>query len=248
MSGLEKVYVQVTGVACLLTHSRSSSRLNGCLDFQFPSPITQNMWVPWLNGLFGDVFSFCFYHSILWFLSDKLWKLKTHFKCFQVMKQSYDDIFVNTHTLRDPWSDLLLSPIQLSFLFFFIFFVFHVGSHLSLFSSSSSSSSSSFSSFLSIFTLVSGFGCIFFFPFLFTGFLGLGSFFFLLLLLLLLFPFHIGFLGLVAYPKSKPTPPSWTTTKPHILPNPHQNPPTTVGFVEDYDCKKKKLHPLQTKI
>ena len=49
----------------------------------FPSPITQNWWVPWL---FGFVFSFCFHHSILWFLSDELWKLKTHFRCFQVIK------------------------------------------------------------------------------------------------------------------------------------------------------------------
>ena len=44
--------------------------LRGCLDFVFPSPITlftspiaQNMWVPGLNSLFGDVFSFCFYQS-----------------------------------------------------------------------------------------------------------------------------------------------------------------------------------------
>ena len=26
---------------------------------------------------------FCFHHSILWFLSYELWKLKTHFDCFQ---------------------------------------------------------------------------------------------------------------------------------------------------------------------
>ena len=69
-----------------LNAQRYRKILRGCLDFQFPSPITQNMWVPWLNGLFGDVFSFCFYHSILWFLSNELWKLKTHFRCFQVIK------------------------------------------------------------------------------------------------------------------------------------------------------------------
>ena len=31
----------------------------------------------------NSVFSFCFYHSILWFLSDELWKLKTPKMCFQ---------------------------------------------------------------------------------------------------------------------------------------------------------------------
>ena len=41
---------------------------------------------PMERSLFGFVFKFCFYHSIFWFLSDKLWKLKTHFKCFQVIK------------------------------------------------------------------------------------------------------------------------------------------------------------------
>ena len=43
------------------------------------------MWVPWQKGVFGFVFNFCFYHSILWFLSDELAKLKTTFGCFQVM-------------------------------------------------------------------------------------------------------------------------------------------------------------------
>ena len=39
-------------------------KIRGCLVFVFPSPITQNMWVPWLNGLFEDVFSFCFHKLI----------------------------------------------------------------------------------------------------------------------------------------------------------------------------------------
>ena len=55
----------------------------------FSSPITQNWWIPWLKGLFEFVFSFCFYHSIFWFLSDELWKLKTHFRCFQVIKTGF---------------------------------------------------------------------------------------------------------------------------------------------------------------
>ena len=39
-----------------------------------------------VSSLFGFVFKFCFHHSILWFLSDKLWNLKTHFRCFKVIK------------------------------------------------------------------------------------------------------------------------------------------------------------------
>ena len=41
--------------------------LRGCLVFVFPSsitlfpsPITQNMWVPWLSSLFGFCFQFLF--------------------------------------------------------------------------------------------------------------------------------------------------------------------------------------------
>ena len=60
------------------------------------------MWVPWLNGLFGDVFSFCFHHSIFWFFSDELWKLKTHFRCFQFPKLSFHGIFVIKHTCMRP--------------------------------------------------------------------------------------------------------------------------------------------------
>ena len=31
----------------------------------------------------NSIFSFYFHYSILWFLSDELWKLITHFNCFQ---------------------------------------------------------------------------------------------------------------------------------------------------------------------
>ena len=150
------------------------------------------MWVPWLNDFFGDVFSFCFYHSIIWFLSDELWKLKTHFRCFQVMKTELWWHFCKYTHIEGP----TIRPFALSntvvffffffsFSFFFLFFVFHARSHLSLFSSSSSFSSFFFFSFL--FTLVSRFGCIFFFsiPFHWVSRLG----FSLLLLLLLLFLF-----------------------------------------------------------
>ena len=85
--------------------------IGGCLVFVFslpitlfPSPITQNMWVPRLRNLFGIVFSFCFHHLILWFLSDKLWKLKTHFRCFQFPKLSFHGIFVNIFTWWPPFS------------------------------------------------------------------------------------------------------------------------------------------------
>ena len=76
---------------------------------------------------------------------------------FKLRKQCYDGIFVNMHTLRDPWSDLLLSPTQV--FFSFLFCVYHAGSrtHLSLFSSSSS-----FSSFLSFSCCFQGLVAIFF--------------------------------------------------------------------------------------
>ena len=64
----------------------------------FSLPITQKWWVPRLSSLFGCAFSFYFHHSILWFLSDELWKLKTHFKCFQVIKTEFPWHFGNkTH-------------------------------------------------------------------------------------------------------------------------------------------------------
>ena len=173
------------------------------------------MWVPWLNDFFGDVFSFCFYHSIIWFLSDELWKLKTHFRCFQVMKTELWWHFCKYTHIEGP----TIRPFALSntvvffffffsFSFFFLFFVFHARSHLSLFSSSSSFSSFFFFSFL--FTLVSRFGCIFFFPFLFTGFLGLGSLFFLSFFFFFFFPFF-SFLFTLGF---------WVW-----LPIPHQNQP-----------------------
>ena len=72
------------------TRTKDEKRLTCCLVFIFPSPIslfplpiTQNKWDPPQESLFGCVSSFCFHHSILWFLSDELWKLKTHFSCFQ---------------------------------------------------------------------------------------------------------------------------------------------------------------------
>ena len=44
------------------------------------------LWVPRRGSLFGCVFKFCFHHSILWFLSDELAKLKTTFGCFWIME------------------------------------------------------------------------------------------------------------------------------------------------------------------
>ena len=101
-----------------------SQRLfGGCLAFVFPSPITQNMWVPWLNGLFGDVFSFCFHHLILWFLVMSYGNWKHILSVFKLWKQNYDSIFVNTHTMRDPSTTTFAS---LSFfLFSFFFFLLH---------------------------------------------------------------------------------------------------------------------------
>ena len=52
----------------------------------FPSLITQKWWDLCRERLFELVFKFCFHHSILWFLSNKLAKLKTSFESFWVME------------------------------------------------------------------------------------------------------------------------------------------------------------------
>ena len=63
------------------------------------------------------VFSFCFYYSILWFLSNKLWKLKTYFRCFWFPKLSFQWHFHNlTHIPScNVW--------QTDWFFFFFFLV-----------------------------------------------------------------------------------------------------------------------------
>ena len=116
-------------------------KLRGCLDLVFSithhsvsSLITQNWCAPWLFGLFGFVFSFCFHHSILWFLSDELWKLKTTFRCIWVMKTKlwrhfgkYTHIW-GTHSQRVVKSGQTFCSLQhaLSY-FFFFFFPFMLG-------------------------------------------------------------------------------------------------------------------------
>ena len=57
---------------------------------------------PMEKSLFGFVFKFCFHHLIFWFLSDKLWKLKTHFRCFQVIETELWCHFGNF--LRNTWA------------------------------------------------------------------------------------------------------------------------------------------------
>ena len=89
------------------------------------------------RSLFGFIFKFCFHHSIFWFLSDELWKLKTHFRCFQVIETELWWHFCKyTHN-----KELMVRPFALSntVVFFFSFLSFTLGlDHLSLFSSSSS--------------------------------------------------------------------------------------------------------------
>ena len=128
------------------------------MDFQivspitlFPSLITQNWWVSRLSSLFGCVFNFRFYHSIFWFLSDELWKIKTYFKCFQVMDTELWWHFGKHTYLRNPQH--VSSQIR------FFFFSFHSGW----------SSSSSFFLFpftlgglLLLFSFHAGFGPVFF--------------------------------------------------------------------------------------
>ena len=127
--------------------------------------------------------------SDFWVMSYGNWK---HILgVFKLWKQSYDGIFVNTHTLRDPRLDLLLSQTQLSssffsFLSFTLGLTFLYSLHLRLLLL--------FFLFSFLFTLVFGFGCILFsfFPFLFTGFLGLSSLF-LFLFSFFFFFFTLGF-------------------------------------------------------
>ena len=133
--------------------------------------------------------------SDFWVMSYGNWK---HILgVFKLWKQSYDGIFVNTHTLRDPRLDLLLSQTQLSSSFFSFLsftlgltFLYSLHLHLLLL----------FFLFSFLFTLVSGFDCIFFsflfflFSFLFTRFLGLGFFFSFFFLSLSLFFFFFSFL------------------------------------------------------
>ena len=57
---------------------------------------------PMEKSLFGFVFKFCFHHLILLFFSDELWKLKTHFRCFQVMETELWWHFDNF--LRNTWA------------------------------------------------------------------------------------------------------------------------------------------------
>ena len=79
----------------------------------------------------GYVLKFCFHHSIIWFFSDELAKLKTTFWCFWVMKTELWWYFDKYTHIRDPWSessqihsDILLSPAlhqRLHILSFFFF-------------------------------------------------------------------------------------------------------------------------------
>ena len=144
------------------------------MDFQivspitlFPSLITQNWWVSRLSSLFGCVFNFRFYHSIFWFLSDELWKIKTHFKCFQVMDTELWWHFGKHTYLRNP------QPVSSQIRFFFLFLSLWVVFFFFLFSFSFHVGWSSSSFFLSRWVWSS-----LLHPFFFTVGLGLGSLFF----------------------------------------------------------------------
>ena len=102
--------------------------LRSCLVFVFsllitlfPSLITQKWWDLWRESLFGFVFKFCFHHLILLFLSDELWKLKTHFRFFQVIETKLWWHFCKYTHIEGP----TVRPFTLSntrhLLFFFFF-------------------------------------------------------------------------------------------------------------------------------
>ena len=150
------------------------------------------------------------------FFSDELWKLKTYFRCFQVMETELWWHFCNyTHIKGPTVRPFTLSNTVVFFFFFSSFLSFMLGltflysCHLLLLL---------FLLFL-LFTLVSGFDCIFFsflfflFSFLFTGFLGLGFFFFFFfsLSLSLFFFFFFSFLFTLGF---------WVWLPIHIKTNP----------------------------
>ena len=92
--------------------SLHTKKLRGYLDFQFLSRITQNWWIPRLSNVFGFVFNIFFHHSIFWFLSNELWKLKTHFRCFQVMENWVMWHFCNF--TQQQWDPLMPCLINLT--------------------------------------------------------------------------------------------------------------------------------------
>ena len=66
---------------------------------------------------------FCFYYSILWFLSYESWKLKTHFRCFQFSKLCSNGIFIIKHTFMRPTARDKSHQAHLFLLLSFSFFL-----------------------------------------------------------------------------------------------------------------------------
>ena len=87
----------------------------------FPSLITKKWWDPRREACLDLFSSFVFItqFSDFWVMSYGNWKLILG--VFKLRKQSYDGIFVNTHTMRDPPTTTFDS---LSFFFFFFFSTF----------------------------------------------------------------------------------------------------------------------------
>ena len=73
---------------------------------------------PTEEHLFGWVLDYYFHHSILWFLSDELWKLKTYLGVFSFHNFVFNGISVIKHTLRNP----LVKSVAKIFFFFLIVF------------------------------------------------------------------------------------------------------------------------------
>ena len=100
--------------------------LRACLDgmsfewyhsiFCFHHP---NRVGPTDEHLFGWVLDHCFHNSILWFLSDELWKLKTHFRFFQFPNSVFNGIFIIKRTYPTTMFD---KRIYLFIFFLFFFF------------------------------------------------------------------------------------------------------------------------------
>ena len=76
--------------------------LKGCLDFQFPSSITQNWWVPQLSSVFGCILVFISITQFFdfWVMSYRNWK---HIlSVFRLSKLSFHGILVIKHTYMGP--------------------------------------------------------------------------------------------------------------------------------------------------
>ena len=99
--------------------------LKGCLDFQFPSSITQNWWVPQLSSVFGCILVFISITQFFdfWVMSYRNWK---HIlSVFSFHNSVSNGILVIKLTYMGPTiNEKVKSHTRHTFFFFFIFLSF----------------------------------------------------------------------------------------------------------------------------